>query len=194
VTNGKKLANSTNVTNGFESRQFFSTFASVMTDFRPMRRIRQQLSREECEKILGSCTSGVLALMGDGGYPYTVPLSYVYTDGKIYFHSAVQGHKIDAIKRDSHCSFCVIEHDDVKPAEFTTYFRSVIVFGHIKIIDDAVEGLEALRLLGRRYSPGDEQGLQHEIDKSLQHVLLLCLDIKHMTGKEAIELVQARTK
>ena len=153
-----------------------------------MRRNRQQLSKEECERILTRCTSGVLALMGDGGYPYAVPLSYVYDDGKIIFHSAIQGHKVDAIKRDSRCSFCVIDQDEVKPDEFTTHFRSVIAFGNIHIIEDADEKLQALRQLGRRYSPGNERGLQHEIDKSLSHVLMLRLDIEHMTGKAAIEL------
>ena len=159
-----------------------------------MRRNRQQLSREECERILGRCTSGVLALAGDGGYPYTVPLSYVYADGAIIFHSAVQGHKVDAIKRDCRCSFCVIEQDEIRPAEFTTYFRSVIAFGRIHILEDADEKVQALRLLGRRYSPDDEPGLQHEIDKSMDHVLLLRLDIEHLSGKEAIELTRARTQ
>ena len=157
-----------------------------------MRRHRQQLSREACEHILDRCTSGVLALTGDGGYPYAVPLSYVYADGAIVFHSAVEGHKVDAIRRDSRCSFCVIERDEIKPAEFTTYFRSVIAFGRIHILEDANEKVQALRLLGRRYSPGDEPGLQHEIDKSLDHVLLLRLDIEHLSGKEAIELTKAR--
>lgn len=157
-----------------------------------MRRNRQQLSKEECEGILNQCTSGVLGLTGDGGYPYAVPLSYVYSDGAIIFHSGVQGHKVDAIKRDSRCSFCVIEQDEIKPAELTTYFRSVIVFGHIRIVEDEAEKVQLLRLLGRRYSPDNEDGLQHEIDKSLDHVLLLRLDIEHMSGKEAIELVKAR--
>ncbi len=163
-----------------------------MTEFRPMRRNRQQLSREECERILGRCTSGVLAVIGDSGYPYTVPLSYVYADGAIIFHSAVEGHKVDAIKRDSRCSFCVIEQDDIKPAEFTTYFRSVIAFGRITILENTDEKIQALRLLGRRYSPGDEHGLQHEIVKSMDHVLLLRLDIEHLSGKEAIELTKSR--
>ena len=163
-----------------------------MTEFRPMRRDRQQLSIEECELILGRCTSGVLALTGDGGYPYAVPLSYVYTDGAIIFHSAVEGHKVDAIRRDSRCSFCVIDQDEIKPAEFTTHFRSVIAFGRIHILEDADEKMQALRLLGRRYSPDDEPGMQHEIDKSLDHVLLLRLDIEHLSGKQAIELVRAR--
>lgn len=159
-----------------------------MTYFRPMRRNRQQLSLEECDRILGRCTSGVLALAGDGGYPYAVPLSYVYADGTIIFHSAVEGHKVDAIRRDNRCSFCVIEQDDIRPAEFTTYFRSVIAFGRIHILEDADEKVQALRLLGRRYSPNDEPGLQHEIDKSLDRVLLLRLEIDHLSGKQAIEL------
>lgn len=157
-----------------------------------MRRHRQQLSTEESERILGRCTSGVLALTGDGGYPYAVPLSYVYADGAIIFHSAVEGHKVDAIKRDNRCSFCVIEKDEIRPAEFTTHFRSVIAFGRIQILKDENERVRALRLLGRRYSPGDEPGLQHEIDKSLDRVLLLRLDIEHLTGKQAIELMRAR--
>lgn len=159
-----------------------------MTDFRPMRRNRQQLSREECERILGRCTSGVLALTGDGGYPYAVPLSYVYADGAIIFHSAAEGHKVDAIRRDNRCSFCVIEQDDIRPAKFTTYFRSVIAFGRIHILEDTDEKVQALRQLGRRYSPNDEPGLQHEIDKSLDRVLLLRLEIDHLSGKQAIEL------
>ncbi len=163
-----------------------------MTSFRPMRRNRQQLSKEDCEIILSRCTSGVLAVTGDGGFPYAVPLSFVYNSGKIYFHSAVQGHKIDAINRDSRCSFCVIDRDDVKPAEFTTYFRSVIAFGQITVIEDVDEQLQALRLLGSRYSPLNEEGLQHEIDKAKGRVTLLRLDIEHLTGKEAIELVRER--
>ena len=153
-----------------------------------MRRNRQQLSREECERILDRCTSGVLALTGDGGYPYAVPLSYVYADGAIIFHSAAEGHKVDAIRRDNRCSFCVIEQDDIRPAEFTTYFRSVIAFGRIHILEDTDEKVQALRQLGRRYSPNDEPGLQHEIDKSLDRVLLLRLEIDHLSGKQAIEL------
>ena len=66
-------------------------------EFRPMRRKRQELPKEECKKILNNATAGVLSVLGDGGYPYGVPISYVYAEGKLYFHSAVEGHKLDAI-------------------------------------------------------------------------------------------------
>lgn len=154
-----------------------------------MRRARQRLSREECIDILQWATSGVLAVMGDGGYPYAVPLSHVYADGCLYFHSAQQGHKVDAIRFDSRCSFCVIAQDEVHPEAFTTHFKSVIAFGQIHIIEDDTERLAALRLLGRRHSPNDENGLMHEINKDFARVLLLRLDIEHLTGKQAIELV-----
>ena len=84
-------------------------------------------------KFAGHGTSGVLALAGDNGYPYALPISYVYSDGKIYFHSAKSGHKIDAVKRCEKASFCVIAEDNIIPEEYTTYYKSVIVFGKLKI-------------------------------------------------------------
>ena len=103
--------------------------------FREMRRNKQQLSNEECGEILRKSTAGVLAVSGDDGYPYAVPLSYVYCDNKIYFHSAKSGHKIDGIKNNSKVSFCVIAKDEIIPEKFTTYFRSVIVFGKARILE-----------------------------------------------------------
>lgn len=157
-----------------------------------MRRFRQQLTKSECDAILSKATSGTLALLGDNGYPYAVPMSYVYVDGKLYFHSAKTGHKIDAIRQHEKASFCVIAADDVHQAEFTTYFRSVIAFGKIQIIESEDERMYAASLLGDRYNPGDEAGLQKELKKGLSYMLILRLDIEHMTGKEAIELVRRK--
>ena len=103
--------------------------------FREMRRKRQALSASEVAEILHIGTSGVLALLGDGEYPYAVPLSYVYDEGKLYFHSATSGHKIDAAERSAKASFCVIDQDSIRPEKYTT-FRSVIVFGRIRVITD----------------------------------------------------------
>lgn len=165
---------------------------SIMTTFRPMRRSRQKLSEQECADILKQCTSGTLALLGDEGYPYAVPISYVYSGGRLYFHSALRGHKVDAIRNYDKASFAVIAADDVQPREFTTYFRSVICFGHISIVETDVEKMEATRLLGERYNPGDAEGLAQEIKKGYKAMCVLRLDIEHMTGKEAIELVRRR--
>lgn len=159
-------------------------------EFRKMRRFRQQLSDSECDAILSKATSGTLALLGDNGYPYAIPISYVYADGKIYFHSAKAGHKVDAVRQHDKASFCVIASDDVRPSEFTTYFRSVIAFGRIQIVKSENERTHAASLLGSRYNPGDDTGLQKELEKGLAHMLILRLDIEHLTGKEAIELAR----
>lgn len=159
--------------------------------FREMRRKRQSLSTEECVAILERMPNGTLTLYGDDGYPYAVPVSYVYADGKIYFHSAMQGHKVDAVRRNGNVSFCVVEQDDVKPAEFTTYFRSVIVFGKARILTDEDEKRNALCLLADKYSHG-EAGMEAEIAKGFNKLLMVEITVEHITGKEAIELVRKR--
>jgi uncharacterized protein len=112
--------------------------------FRAMRRKRQQLSEAETIEVLQSCTSGVLAVAGDNDYPYAVPLSYAYQDGKLFFHFANAGHKLDGILGNSKVSFCVIQTDNVVQETFTTHFRSVIVFGRARILTDDSEKKYAL--------------------------------------------------
>ena len=161
--------------------------------FREMRRKKQELAQEECVKILNKGTSGVLAVSGDGDYPYAVPLSYVYHDSKIYFHCAKEGHKLDAIERNDKVSFCVIDQDRVIPEEYTTYFRSVIAFGKARKIEDEEEKRKTLEILAVKYSP-DQEGLSKEIDGQLKRVTMVELSIEHMTGKEAIELVREHAR
>ena len=161
-----------------------------MSEFREMRRKRQQLSNDESVAILEKATAGTLALLGDDDYPYAVPISYVYHEGKLYFHSALAGHKIDAIRKCDKASFCVIEQDDVQPKKYTTFFRSVIAFGRIHIIEDEQEKLETARMLGDRYNPNQEKTLQMELEKGLSRMVMIRFDIEHLTGKEAIELMK----
>ena len=163
-----------------------------MTEFREMRRKRQLLPDEESIGILQESTSGTLALLGDGGYPYAVPISHVYVEGRLYFHSALSGHKIDAIRSCDKASFCVINQDHVQPETYTTHFRSVIAFGRISIVEDEAEKLAAARRLGDKYNPGHDEALQKEIESGLARMLVIRLDIEHLTGKEAIELVRKR--
>lgn len=157
-----------------------------------MRRNRQLLPEEESIAILENGTSGVLALSGDSSYPYAVPISYVYNDGKLYFHSALNGHKIDAIRRNGLASFCVIAQDVVVPAEFTTRFRSVIAFGRIRIIDEPVEKRRTAELLAAKYDPDNLGNLDREMEKGFDRMCMIELEIEHLTGKEAIELARKK--
>lgn len=159
--------------------------------FREVRRKKQSLDREETIAVLERGTSGVLALYGDDGYPYAVPLSYVYDREKIYFHCAKSGHKLDAIRREEKASFCVIGQDQIVPEEYTTYFRSVIVFGRIHILEDEREKREAIERLALKYAPDSTAESREEaIQREWAPLCMLEMTIDHMTGKEAIELVK----
>lgn len=153
---------------------------------RRMRRFKQELSDVESRRILTVGKYAVWAVDGDDNYPYAVPINYVYDGKAIYVHCAPQGHKIDSIVRNPRCSMCIVEKDDVVPAEFTSYFRSVIVFGRAEIVEDETVRLEALRLLCDKYSPGIDP--TDEIAKFLKTACIVRISIACITGKEAIEL------
>ena len=162
--------------------------------FRDMRRKKQILTEEETKEVLNKGTSGVLALLGDDDYPYAVPISYVYCDSKLYFHGAKSGHKIDAIKNYEKASFCVIDKDDVIPEEYTTYFRSVIAFGKIHIMEDELEVRKAIELLAKKYHPdSDRDERSIAIDREWKPLCMMEFSIEHLSGKEAIELVNMQS-
>ena len=161
--------------------------------FREMRRKTQLLAEEENVRILKSLTAGVLALNGDDGYPYAVPISYVYADGRLYFHCALSGHKMDAIARSNKASFCVVEQNEIIPEKFTTHYRSVIAFGRIGAVDDNSEKVRILRLLAAKYSPKEtEEAVTEEIEAGIRRATVLEMKIEHLTGKESMGLVRTR--
>lgn len=159
---------------------------------RPMRRFKQQLPAVEAVRILRKGKYCVMAVSGDESYPYAVPVNYVYDRTAIFIHSAAQGHKIDALRRNPKCTLCVVDKDDVIPEEFTSYFRSVIVFGKAHFVETTDEKIAALRLLGDKYSPGIKP--EDEIARFIKSVCIVRIDIDRVTGKEAIELTRARTE
>lgn len=157
--------------------------------FPKTRRFKQELQESEVIRILQTATSGTLSLIDGNGYPYAVPLSFVYTNGKIYFHSAKSGHKIDAIKHCKRASFCVIDKDDVQPEKYTTYYKSVISFGNAEIIEDNKEAAFAIRKLGGKYYPDHNDELQKEIEKHKAAFVIIKFEIEHLTGKQSRETV-----
>ncbi len=161
--------------------------------FRNMRRKKQALSQEDCKTILDRCTSGVLALSGDDGYPYAVPISYVYDGKKIYFHSAKSGHKLDAIRQNPKASFCVIAQDQVIPEEYTTCFQSVVVFGTIRILEEKAEKRAAIERLAVKYAPKDTaENRQKAIEREWNALCMLEMMPEHISGKESRKLAQNR--
>ena len=158
--------------------------------FRKMIRSKQLIPEDNTVAVMIRNTNGVLACLGDDDYPYAVPLNYVYADGKIYFHSAKAGHKVDAILKHPKVSFAVIDEDTIVSEEYTSYFRSAIAFGKARIIEGE-EWLTAFRVLVEKYSgdrPEDEK--QSEIEGCTRS-LIIAIDVEHLTGKVASEYVDS---
>ena len=161
--------------------------------FRKMRRANCELNRESAEKILREGLYGVLSLSGDDGYNYAVPINYAVEGNKIYFHSAKTGHKLDAMKNNDKVSFCVVGHHEVVAEEFTSYYVSAIAFGRIKIISDNEdpEKRHGLELLADKYSPNESlENREKEIGGKLNALVVPILEIEHLTGKAARELIR----
>ena len=164
--------------------------------FREMRRKAQQLTEEECVSILTEATSGVLGVIGDDGYPYTVPVSHVYKDGKILFHCAKEGHKIDAIRANEKVSFCVTWQDEVMPKERTTAYISVIAFGKARIVEDEAGLRRIAGLVGEKFSGDYPEECRQEIDEVIWNDRMYCVEItvEHMTGKCGRQVLIRRNK
>ena len=151
--------------------------------FRDMRRHKQAVSERECLDILHLAKRGVLSVIGDEGYPYGVPMDFVYNDadGKIYFHCAKEGHKLDAIKSCGKVCFTTW-NDGCQKEDWSWYITSVIVFGRAELVTDRETALDAARRLGLKYFPTVEE-VDTEIEKAFSSVQMVALTIEHMTGK-----------
>ena len=159
--------------------------------FREMRRGKQLLSQEDTDLVLQRGSNGILACLGDEDYPYAVPVSYVYHKGKIFFHSAKAGHKIDAIKKSSKVSLAVVDEDTIVSAEYTSYFRSVIAFGQARFTEGD-EWMDGFRALVEKYSGDQPKAAKHKEITECTQSEIIAIDLEHVTGKEAIEYVNAK--
>ena len=152
--------------------------------FREIVRKKQALSQEDCRQLLKTEKRGVLSIIGDDGYPYGLPINHYYNeeDGKLYFHSGKTGHKIDALRRNPKAAFCVYDSGWHKEGEWVLHIRSVIVFGRIRVVEDAARREEILRCLGRKYYPNPDD-VEAEIRKDGSRALCLELVPDHVSGK-----------
>ena len=152
--------------------------------FRKMRRFKQQISDEECIEVLRSTKRGVLSLVGDDGYPYGIPIDHWYCedDGKLYFHGAKEGHKIDAIKSCDKVSYCVYDEGYRKDGDWALNIKSVIVFGRIKLVEDEGKAGEICMAIARKFTD-DEDYIQKEMTNAFPRVQCLEITPEHMTGK-----------
>ena len=152
--------------------------------FRKMRRWKQQLPQEECIGLLEREPRGVLSVIGDEGYPYGLPMDHWYSgaDGRLYFHCAKEGHKLDAIRRCDKASYCVYDQGYRKEGEWALNIRSVIVFGRIREVTDEEKKRQICTELCRKFTD-DAAYLEKELTNAFPRVCCLELIPEHMTGK-----------
>lgn len=150
--------------------------------FRNLTRKKQELSMVECKEILKQEVRGVLAVNGDDGYPYALPINYYFEEesNRIYFHSGKVGHKLDAIAKNDKVSFCVYDKGYHKDGHWSLNIRSVIIFGRMQIVDDWSD--ELMVNFCKRFT-GDMEYIYSEIEKFKSNTAVLCLEIEHLTGK-----------
>ena len=152
--------------------------------FREMRRADRLLTAEETEAILKENDWGILAVHGDDGYPYGVPLNYGYIDGKIYLHgTAEKSHKTDAIKNDDKVCFTVVNRHDMQAERFTTLFSSVIVFGRAKVISEPEALRKAMVQMMTGLAPEMASQAEEHCRTSIQNMVMIEITPEHMTAK-----------
>lgn len=158
--------------------------------FRELRRKKQEIQKEICEKILREGTDGVLSVIGDDGYPYGVPVNYLYEDGKLYFHGAKVGHKIEAIKGNSKVSFTVVARNDVVKEEYTCIYQSVILFGKARVVEDLNEIHDITERIALRFYPEDtKEHRESLIEGDLKQLGVVEIEVEHLCGKQHMKIV-----
>ena len=152
--------------------------------FREMRRMKQAVSREDCIRLLKSETRGVLSMLGDGGYPYGVPINHYYDEetGRLYFHGGRIGHRVDAVKACDKVCYTVFDKGFLKEGDWALNVTSVIIFGRISAVTDEARAIDLCRRLSHRFTQ-DEAYIEDEIEKCARATLVMELTVEHMTGK-----------
>ncbi len=152
--------------------------------FRELIRKNKQISKEACIALLTEEMRGVLAVNGDNGYPYAMPMNHFYCaeDGCVYFHCGKVGHRLDALMRSDKVSFCVCEQGYREEGDWAFYVRSVIVFGRMEILDNTDEIVRITTALCHKFTQ-DEAYIKHELESFGKATLLLKLIPEHICGK-----------
>ena len=154
--------------------------------FREMRRKEKKMTEEATKNLLATAQVGTLSTVGTDNIPYGVPLHFVYTEGAIYLHCALEGEKLDNILDNNNSCFSVFDDVELMPAAFNSKYKSAIIFGKISIVEEFAEKRKGLIAIIKKYSPDFyEAGLQY-IDNAFEKTKVLKIEINKMTGKEKI--------
>lgn len=156
--------------------------------FRKIRKIKNEINQAEAKELLKNSRRGILAMNGDDGYPYAIPVNYFYDEieGKIFFHGAKAGYKVDCLKSSDKVCFTVIGSEMIRAEEWAPYMQSVVIFGRYQLIDDKQNAMKRLKDFAMKYYPSENMVID-EIKADGQATQMFEIDIEYMTGKEVQE-------
>jgi nitroimidazol reductase NimA-like FMN-containing flavoprotein (pyridoxamine 5'-phosphate oxidase superfamily) len=156
--------------------------------FRAIRKKKNQISFETAKKLLHSAKRGILAVNGDDGYPYAIPINYLYDEGnqKIIFHGAKAGHKVDSLKKSDKVCFTVLGNETIKDEVWAPYLQSVVVFGKCRLVDNKDDIIRLIKKFAIKYYPSEDM-VNKELTSSAMGVQIFEIAIEHISGKEVQE-------
>nr|MDD6336287.1 pyridoxamine 5'-phosphate oxidase family protein [bacterium] len=157
--------------------------------FRAVRKKKNEISIDAAKELLRCCRRGILAVNGDNGYPYAIPINYLYDEGaqKIIFHGAKAGHKVDALKACDKVCFTTFGNESIKEEEaWAPFLQSVVVFGRCHLIENREDTIKLVKQFALKYYP-DEKMVDEEAALSGREVQMFEIEIEHLSGKKVQE-------
>ena len=151
--------------------------------FKEMRRKDKAKPREDAERIFRDFPNGMLALTLDDGYPYCIPVTQVYENGNIYFHSAIAGQKYEALIKEPKVCFTVTEKDDLQPGKFTTLYSSALAFGKASLVKEESETARICDLIVKKVDPNHTSEGSEYMKASMGKFCVFKITVEHMTAK-----------
>ena len=152
--------------------------------FKPLRKPEREMSKEFVEAILDGADYGVLFLLTEDGYPYGVPVNFVYHNNAIYFHGGKAGLKYTSALSHPKACFTIVTKHLVLPKQYTTAYQSVIAFGTISFVEDKDE---ATQVFCDKFVGPHKEEAKRRINAGLDYMALYKFEIEHITGKERPE-------
>ena len=169
--------------------EFAGVWSRKRIMFREIRKKRNKIEDSAAEELLRNSRRGVLAVNGDDGYPYAIPLNYFYDreNRKIYFHGARAGHKVDALRVCDKVCFTVYGNETIREEAWAPFMQSTVVFGRCHLMENGSEkAMEMLKRFAMKYYP-NEQLADEEIAQAGRAVQMFEIEIEHLSGKEVQE-------
>lgn len=148
-----------------------------------VRRQDRLLQKDRALQLLRECEFGFLA-MSDNDKGYGIPINYVWDgDDNIYFHSAMQGRKIDILRKSPQVSFAIVGNTLLYPSKFTTAYESVIIQAEASVDISEKEKKHGVNLFLEKYAPNDKEQGKAYIQNSLSRTAIVKLHIVSISGK-----------